>query len=99
MRKVDVTFDNALQVRNGIIMKDRFIPTKHPNRMFTVDDCVRIERHKHLFQKGYEPNFTIELFRISFVSKRPLPVKYQLTDGNREVFERLVLCPRFITCP
>ena len=85
MRPVDVTFDNAPQVRDGL--KERLIPTKHPNRMFKVDDCVRIERHKHPFQKGYEPNFTSELFRISFVRTRPLPVTYQLTDGNGEVLK------------
>ena len=85
MRPIDVTFENASQVRDAL--KERLIPKRQSVHVFKVDDCVRIERHKHVFQKGYEPNFTRELFRVCVVRNHPLPVTYQLIDSNGEVLK------------
>ena len=68
-------------------LKERLIPKRQSVHVFKVDDCVRIERHKHVFQKGYEPNFTRELFRVCVVRNHPLPVTYQLIDSNGEVLK------------
>ena len=84
LRPMDVTFDNAGAVREAV--KEKLIPTKKPpsNRIYKVGDYVRIERYKHAFQKGYEPNFTSEVFCISEVRRSPLPITYHLTDQNGE---------------
>ena len=85
LRPTDVTFDNAAEVREAV--KRSFMPTKRANRIYKVGDYVRIERYKHAFQKGYEPNFTREVFSISEVRRRPLPVTYHLTDQNGETLK------------
>ena len=60
---IDVTLDNAAKVREAV--KEKFIPTKRTSQVYKVRDYVRIERYKHAFPKGYEPNFTSEVFCIS----------------------------------
>lgn len=46
---------------------------------FRVNDMVRISKYKHVFEKGYTPNWTTELFKIKNV-KNTDPVTYLLTD-------------------
>lgn len=46
---------------------------------FAVGDAVRISKYKHLFEKGYTPNYGTEIFRISTVNHTQ-PITYLLTD-------------------
>ena len=85
LKPIEVTFDNAPEVRETI--KEKFIPTKPGSKIYKVGDYVRIERFKHTFQKGYEPNFTREIFCISEVRRHPLPITYLLTDQNGETLK------------
>ena len=85
MRPIEVTFNNAGEVRDAI--KAKFIPKKLSTLIYKVGDYVRIERYKHAFQKGYEPNFTQEVFCISKVRQNPLPVTYKLTDQEGETLQ------------
>lgn len=57
------------------------VQTKQPR--FKVNDTVRISKYKTLFQKGYTPNFSNEVFKIRLV-KSTNPVTYALEDekGN-----------------
>lgn len=50
---------------------------------FHVGDYVRISKYKHLFEKGYTPNFSTEVFRIKSIQITN-PVTYILEDyqGN-----------------
>ncbi len=48
---------------------------------FSVGDVVRISKAKHVFEKGYTPNWTTELFIINQV-KISDPVTYLLKDMN-----------------
>lgn len=50
---------------------------------FKVGDFVRISKYKHVFEKGYMPNWTTEIFKIS-KNQRTQPITYFLTDidGN-----------------
>jgi Integrase core domain. len=50
---------------------------------FKVGDVVRISKNKHVFDKGYTPNWTTELFKITSV-KITNPTTYLLEDmqGN-----------------
>lgn len=50
---------------------------------FNVGDYVRISKYKHIFEKGYTPNWTTEIFKIKTV-KNTYPTTYTLEDylGN-----------------
>ncbi|XP_071054985.1 uncharacterized protein [Onthophagus taurus] len=46
---------------------------------FNVGDVVRISKHKHVFDKGYLPNWTTELFKI-VKTQITNPISYLLED-------------------
>lgn len=90
LRPIDVTFGNAERLRRWLEKRVQSEQDKHPalsRRRFHVGDRVRIERHKHVFQKGYHPNFTNEVFQVVEVRRRArlLPITYRLRDRNGEV--------------
>jgi ribosomal protein L21E len=86
---VDVTVENGSRVRQWLCQKLEKEQTKHPSlrrARFRVGDRVRIEKYKHVFQKGYHPNFTNEVFEVVQVRRgRLLPVTYRVRDRNGEV--------------
>lgn len=51
---------------------------------FKVGDSVRISKSKHVFEKGYTPNWTTEIFIVKSILKTE-PVTYQLQDINNQV--------------
>lgn len=51
---------------------------------FKVGDYVRITKHKHTFQKGYESNWSDEIFIITSVILRSPWVVYTLKDLEDE---------------
>ncbi|KAL7296467.1 hypothetical protein TKK_0010473 [Trichogramma kaykai] len=50
---------------------------------FKVGDKVRISKAKHVFEKGYTPNYTTEIFTINKVVKNH-PVTYHLKDYQNQ---------------
>ena len=50
---------------------------------FNIGDKVRISKIKRMFQKGYLPNFSKEIFTVSKQIPRDPPV-YKLKDYNSE---------------
>lgn len=65
---------------------------KHP--VFQVGDHVRISKYKSIFDKGYLPNWTEEVFTISRVIKTPKirrkysgPTQYKIRDERGEEIE------------
>lgn len=50
---------------------------------FRVGDHVRISKYKTLFEKGYTPNWSTEIFRVVKV-QRTLPTTYHLEDYTGE---------------
>nr|CAD2206080.1 unnamed protein product [Meloidogyne enterolobii] len=88
MRPTDVNFKNAEKLRQ--LLKNRAIETHAPSsqwrrKKFSVGDRVRIEKYKHIFQKGYLPNFTNEIFIIDKVRLVPCqPPTYKIKDSNGE---------------
>ena len=74
MAPIDVTRDREDEIAR------RLYPPKPPLRFkYDVGDRVRIAKYKHVFQKGYVPNWTEELFEIA--DKNPTyPVTYVLKD-------------------
>lgn len=54
-----------------------------PVFQFNIGDSVRISKYKHVFEKGYLPNFTTEIFTVTQKIEREPPV-YKLSDKNKE---------------
>ena len=48
-----------------------------------IDDKVRIQKKKGLFEKGFTPNWTEEVFTVSKV-QRTNPITYNTPDYNDE---------------
>jgi len=80
MRLIDVT--PAIADRLLTVVYSR-IKIAAPAR-FKVGDSVRVSKYKTLFEKGYTPNWTTEVFKIIKVQKTN-PVTYLLENscGNR----------------
>ena len=53
------------------------LPRKKPK--FKVGDKVRISKYKHIFEKGYTPNWTTEIFTIDKLLPT-VPYTYKLKD-------------------
>ena len=56
---------------------------KLPLFKFRVGDTVRVSRYKSIFGKGYEANFTEEIFKMKRVLRGD-PTVYQLDDHEGE---------------
>lgn len=64
--------------------KSRIIPYQKPK--YTVGDKVRISRTKGIFEKGYLPNWSEEIFTIVQVL-HTTPVTYKLQDTLGDLIE------------
>ena len=79
MKPKDVNHANELSVLqrffNGKCVRDK--------PKFKVSDKVRISKYKHIFEKGYTPNYTTEVFTTEKI-KPTYPLTYELKDyqGN-----------------
>ena len=56
---------------------------KLPLPRFRVGDTVRVSKYKNVFKKGYEANFTEEIFKISKVFRGD-PTVYEIEDHEGE---------------
>jgi hypothetical protein len=72
--------ENETQVYKNLYAKE--VKTEKVNK-FNVGDKVRISKYKSVFEKGYLPNWTTELFTVSKVLKTN-PVTYKIKDFNDE---------------
>jgi Integrase core domain len=63
------------------ILKDSYTHIKMATgaQKFKINDVVRISKAKHVFEKGYVPNWTTELFKVVKV-KLTNPITYLLED-------------------
>jgi hypothetical protein len=71
----------------GTIRKNLYGTLGEKNYMivfrFSVNDYVRISKHKKLFHKGYTPNWSSEIFQVCKALPRSPPV-YRVKDLNGE---------------
>ena len=82
MKPADVNQNNEKDVWNTVYMKAKAHDDQKPK--FQEGDVVRIDKYKRkLFDKGYLPSWTEELFRVAEVFKTS-PVTYNLADWNSE---------------
>lgn len=78
----EVNSNNIMTVwRNLYDKKPKMISMK---QIINVGDYVRISKTKHTFEKGYETNWSDEIFIISSIVKRVPFTLYRLTDLNHE---------------
>jgi transposase InsO family protein len=80
MKPADVSRSNQWMVWNTLFDHEF---GELPMPKYRVDDQVRISRYKSTFAKGYDANFTEEIFKISKVFRWD-PTMYELTDHTGE---------------
>lgn len=67
----------------GIHRKQRL---QRRSAKFKVGDYVRLSKYRTVFEKGYTPNWTTEIFRIRKVQYNTDPITYLLDDyQNHEI--------------
>lgn len=68
------------------IAKGRCRQPKRRNAEYKAGDYVRLSRYRTVFEKGYTPNFTTEIFCIRKVQYNTNPITYLLKDyQNNEI--------------
>jgi len=83
----DVNNDNQLQVYDYLYSgRGRYRKIINSNTKFRIGDKVRISREKYTFEKGYESNWSTEIFVLSKILKRS-PARYEIKDLNGETIE------------
>ncbi|KAL3096342.1 hypothetical protein niasHS_005010 [Heterodera schachtii] len=60
---------------------------------FHAGDLVRIEKHKHVFQKGYVGRFTSEIFKVDSADEGRSPVTYRIRDADDELIKATIIYP------
>ena len=82
MKPKDVSIENQRQVLDTLYGKRRK-KAKRKRFKFQIGDQVRISKSKMRFEKGYEANWSEEIFTVCARLKRTLPV-YRIKDYNDE---------------
>lgn len=77
MKPIDVTMDDEEKLVK--ILNSSKYDNKKPK--FKVGDHVRLSKYKHIFEKGYTPNWGVEIFTIDEV-RRTNPTTYKLKDAR-----------------
>ena len=80
MKPKDVTTEDEEELTQRV-KKQRNIPSRKSK--FKVGDRVRVSKHKHVFEKGYTPNWTKEIFTVDQVMSTN-PVTYKLKDYQNQ---------------
>jgi hypothetical protein len=86
MRPVDINENNASEIWERLyapIVRDPLGKFTIKKNKYKAGDTVRISRAKPIFEKGYLPTFSDELFKILDVSKARPPY-YRLIDDKGE---------------
>ena len=77
MKPKDVTARNEMSLLRNVYGRPRVNRTRKTK--LKVGEKVRISKYKHIFEKGYTPNWTTGTFTMSEV-KNTDPVTYKLLD-------------------
>ncbi|XP_043476361.1 uncharacterized protein LOC122507620 [Leptopilina heterotoma] len=73
MKPKDVTSEDV-EILKERFLKLRKIPLRRPK--YKISDKVRVSKYKNVFEKGYTPNWTTEIFTVDqVVSTQPLTYK------------------------
>lgn len=77
MKPKDVCVKNEKQLLHSIYITPHRV--KRLVGKFKIGDKVRVSKYKHIFEKGYTPNWTTEIFTIK-TAKNTNPPTYKLVD-------------------
>lgn len=83
MKPSDVSMHNEQQLLHSVYLYKNVLPLKPK---FRVGDFVRISRYRNAFEKGYEPQWTTEIFSISKIQYTH-PITYLLIDYKKNEIE------------
>lgn len=71
---------------SGSHRKQQRLQLQRRSAKFKIGDYVRLSKYRTVFEKGYTPNWTTEIFRIRKVQYNTDPITYLLNDyQNREI--------------
>lgn len=91
MAPCNVTLENSEEVMRKLYPKHTIIDGKRSlqkptaKSKFKAGDVVRITQQKHIFQKGFEHNWSFEIFKVLKVLDTT-PITYELLDYiNRDI--------------
>lgn len=84
MRPVDVNFNNIMTVWSNLYDRQKSEIKAFNNTSLNIGDHVRITKYKHIFQKGYETNWSDEIFIIESIINRSPHLVYTLKDLQDE---------------
>ena len=71
--------ENFQKVFNNLYPKEK----KDVTQPFSIGDNVRIARKKGIFEKGFTPNFSEEIFKVKSIQPTN-PITYRINDMNAE---------------
>ncbi len=80
MKPSDVDTKNEWQVWLRLYGSDMSV---YPTSKLRVGDTVRMSKYKNIFGRGFEPNFSEEIFEVSKVYQSN-PVTYEIQDHTGE---------------
>lgn len=80
MRPIDVTKHNQHRLMQTVYGLKPVLKTNKSSK-FQINDYVRISKFKTTFEKGYTPNWTTEIFKITKILPT-FPITYRLHDLN-----------------
>lgn len=78
MKPDDVNNSNEKQLLNTVYNR-KWIITSKTKPKFNIGDHVRLSKYKHIFEKGYTANWTVEVFEINKIQYTN-PITYKLVD-------------------
>lgn len=81
-KPVEVNKCNELNVKDNIKRTHKHISFRCVPK-FKVGDSVRISKYKHVFKKGYTPNWSTEIFTIKKVNNTT-PTTYHIEDQRKQ---------------
>lgn len=84
MKPIDVTKANEKELLETVYRRNE-IPLKSKKKKkskFKINDHVRISKYKSIFEKGYTPNWSTEIFQISKILPTT-PITYLLVDSKK----------------
>lgn len=82
-KPVDVNFRNEELVLKNIKEAYKVKLFKNEKTKLVVDDFVRISKYKSIFEKGFTPNWSTELFKINKI-KNTHPLTYEIRDFRNQ---------------
>lgn len=80
----NVTADNAHELRRRNSLQRQRLTTRSDIK---VGDHVRISKVKSVFEKGYLPTWTEEIFTVASINTKFSPITYKLKDYTGQVIE------------